>query len=119
MTHLNFSVPSSIKKPNQDKLKEILPLTEKLKMKLLERYKSEYTQFLANKEAERVREAEQAKEALKNKVSRENVHKSVKDFTSSHFSIRNQLMLHRRHIMILLVGHRQRLTLYRALRQIC
>lgn len=62
-------VPSSIKKPNQDKLKEILPLTEKLKMKLLERYKSEYTQFLANKEAERVREAEQAKEALKNKVS--------------------------------------------------
>lgn len=62
-------VPSSIKKPNQEKLKEILPLTEKLKMKLLERYKSEYTQFLANKEAERVREAEQAKEALKNKVS--------------------------------------------------
>lgn len=58
-----------MKKINQEKLKEILPLTEKLKMKLLERYKSEYTQFLANKEAERVREAEKAKEALKNKVS--------------------------------------------------
>ncbi|XP_037030311.1 STAM-binding protein [Bradysia coprophila] len=61
------TVPSSIKKPNQEKLKEILPLTEKLKLKLLERYKHEYTQFLANKEAERVREAEQAKEALKNR----------------------------------------------------
>ncbi|KAJ6649929.1 STAM-binding protein-like A [Pseudolycoriella hygida] len=62
------TVPSSIKKPNQDKLKEILPLTENLKLKLLERYKEEYKHFIARKkEAERVREAEQAEESLKNK----------------------------------------------------
>lgn len=85
-------MPSSIKKPNQDKLKEILPLTEKLKLKLLERYKTEYTQFLANKEAERVREAEHAKEALKNKVSRLSDHFQWQSIDKI-FWIRNQRIL--------------------------
>lgn len=58
------TTPAELKKSNQDKLKEVLPLTEKLKSKLLERYRTEYTQFLANKEAERVRrEATEAREA--------------------------------------------------------
>lgn len=70
------TVPGNLKKPNLDKLKEIMPLTEKLKAKLLERYEAEYTQFLINKEAERAKEIERAKEAeraanesLKNKVN--------------------------------------------------
>lgn len=64
-------------------------------MKLLERYTSEYTQFLANKEAERNREAEQAKEALKNKVGS---FCTFGDFVKNQlirFCIRNHLKLHR------------------------
>lgn len=65
------TVPTITKKLNQDKLKEVLPIAEKLKSKLLEKYKSEYTQFLAAKEAERVqREANQrAKEKNRLKAS--------------------------------------------------
>lgn len=60
LTHPEYkTVPANIKKSNQEKLKEVLPLTEKLKTKILERYKTEYTQFLANKETERARESEQ------------------------------------------------------------
>lgn len=56
--HPDFkTIPVSVKQPNQAKLKEILPITEKLKLKLLDQYKKEYSQFLANKEAEKINEA--------------------------------------------------------------
>lgn len=71
LTHPEYkAVPAQLKRSNQEKLKEVLPLTEKLKSKLLDRYQSEYTQFLAAKEAERVRrEAEQrARDVQRNKM---------------------------------------------------
>lgn len=63
------TVPSSTKQPIQAKLKEVMPITEKLKCKLLDKYKKEYEQFLANKEAEKAREFEKAREVLKDKVN--------------------------------------------------
>lgn len=43
-------------------LREVMPITENLKIKILDRYQKEYNLFLAQKEAERVREqAEQKK----------------------------------------------------------
>lgn len=71
LTHPEYkAVPAQLKRSNQEKLKDVLPLTEKLKSKLLERYQTEYTQFLAAKEAERVRrEADQrARELQRNKM---------------------------------------------------
>lgn len=59
------TTPASLKQPNIAKLKEIMPVTEKLKLKLLDRYQKEYTQYLANKETERQRELERAKDAEK------------------------------------------------------
>lgn len=55
------TLPAQVKQPNQAKLKEVMPITEKLKVKLVERYQKEYVQFLANKESERIREIERAK----------------------------------------------------------
>ena len=54
-------VPAEIKKANKEKLAEILPITEKLKKKLLERYTKEYEQYLVDKENERKRAIEEAK----------------------------------------------------------
>lgn len=54
-------VPAEVKRSNRTKLAEILPLTESLKKKLLERYTKEYDQYLKDKEAERKRAAEEAK----------------------------------------------------------
>ncbi|XP_059620882.1 STAM-binding protein-like [Phlebotomus argentipes] len=62
------SVPAATKQQNQAKLKEVLPVTEKLKVTLLARYEKEYTQFLANKEAERAKEAAAARERAKNSL---------------------------------------------------
>jgi STAM-binding protein len=60
------TVPAELKKPNQAKLKEILPITEHLKVKLITRYEKEYTQYLADRKAEKEKEAQRAKElALK------------------------------------------------------
>jgi STAM-binding protein len=53
-THPEFKeVPVDVKKANKEKMTEILTLTEKLKSKLLERYKKEYEQFLIDQEIER------------------------------------------------------------------
>ncbi|XP_055687553.1 STAM-binding protein-like A [Lutzomyia longipalpis] len=62
------SVPTATKQQNQAKLKEVLPVTEKLKKTLLGRYEKEYAQFLANKEAERAREEAAARERAKNSI---------------------------------------------------
>uniref|UniRef100_A0A1B0DIQ1 Uncharacterized protein n=2 Tax=Phlebotomus papatasi TaxID=29031 RepID=A0A1B0DIQ1_PHLPP len=62
------TVAAATKQQNQAKLKEVLPITEKLKTTLLGRYEKEYTQFLANKEAERAKEAAAARERAKNSI---------------------------------------------------
>ncbi|GAB0097660.1 STAM-binding protein [Sergentomyia squamirostris] len=68
-THPEFkTVPAVTKQQNQAKLKEVMPVTEKLKEKLLARYEKEYTQFLANKEVERAREEAAAREKAKNSI---------------------------------------------------
>lgn len=72
--------PADLKKSNQAKLKEVLPLAEKLKGKLLERYRTEYTQFLANKEAERVRREAHEKQ----RAAREAAHKSAQSTIDPH-----------------------------------
>ncbi|XP_055634942.1 STAM-binding protein [Toxorhynchites rutilus septentrionalis] len=46
-------VPADLKQQNQKKLKEVLPVAEKLKLKLLEKYSREYQQFLEQKRRER------------------------------------------------------------------
>ncbi|XP_063704255.1 STAM-binding protein-like A isoform X2 [Culicoides brevitarsis] len=49
-SHPEYKTTSpTLKQPNQAKLKEILPITEKLKDRLKDRYQKEYTQFLARK----------------------------------------------------------------------
>ncbi|CAO1423725.1 unnamed protein product [Diamesa tonsa] len=69
----NKNVPAEQRKANNAKLKEILPITETLKVKLLERYKKEYAQILIEQEQERRKAVEDAKrkeqEDLKNKIS--------------------------------------------------
>ena len=58
------SVPADIKQPNTAALKQIMPICEKLKVLLLERYKKEYDQYIADrKKAEKELEARKAKEA--------------------------------------------------------
>lgn len=44
-------------------LREVMPITENLKSKILDRYKKEYTLFLAKKEAERARERANEKDS--------------------------------------------------------
>lgn len=65
-------VPVEQKRANRTKLNEILPITETLKKKLLERYTKEYEQYQKDKETERKRAAEEAKrrkqEEAKNKM---------------------------------------------------
>jgi STAM-binding protein len=54
-------VPAETKKANKVKLNEIMPITETIKKKLLERYKKEYEQYLNDQEVERKRALEEAK----------------------------------------------------------
>lgn len=54
------TVPADLKQQNQKKLKEVLPVAEKLKTKLLEKYSREYQQFLEQKRKER--EAEEKRQ---------------------------------------------------------
>lgn len=65
-------VPVEQKRANRAKLNEIMPITETLKKKLLERYTREYEQYLKDKESERKRAVEDAKrrkqEEAKSKV---------------------------------------------------
>lgn len=64
-------VSASLKQPNQAKLKEILPVTEKIKERLKDRYQKEYAQFLARKveeEKEAKRREKEAKLKDKNNV---------------------------------------------------
>ncbi|XP_070505953.1 STAM-binding protein-like A [Chironomus tepperi] len=54
-------VPAETKRANKEKMAEIMALTEKLKTKLLDRYKKEYEQFLKDQEIERRKAIEEAK----------------------------------------------------------
>lgn len=58
------TLPNSVKQPINSKLKEVMPVCEKLKEDLLTRYKKEYKQFLIEKEKERMRLVEEAKEKV-------------------------------------------------------
>lgn len=51
-------IKSEMKFINKRIKDEVMPTSEKLRMKIMERYQREYEQFLANKEAERIREME-------------------------------------------------------------
>lgn len=66
MKHPQFKeVPADTKKANKAKLAEILPITENLKKKLLDRYKKEYEQYLVDQETERKRALEEAKRRVR------------------------------------------------------
>ncbi|SPP80096.1 STAM-binding protein-like A [Drosophila guanche] len=56
------NVKAEVRDINKRIKDEIMPTTEKLRAKLLAHYQSEYEQFLANKEAERVKELERERE---------------------------------------------------------
>ncbi|XP_064549478.1 STAM-binding protein-like A [Drosophila montana] len=56
------SVKTEVKAINKTIKDEIMPTTEKLRTKLLGQYQREYEQFLANKEAERMREQERERQ---------------------------------------------------------
>ncbi|XP_065089611.1 STAM-binding protein [Ochlerotatus camptorhynchus] len=56
------TVPADLKQQNQKKLKEVLPMAEKLKVKLLERFTREYQQFLEAKRLEKEREEKRMRE---------------------------------------------------------
>lgn len=58
------TLPATIKQPINSQLKEVMPVCEKLKQNLLARYKKEYEQFLIEKEKERKRLVEEAKEKV-------------------------------------------------------
>ncbi|XP_058823072.1 STAM-binding protein [Topomyia yanbarensis] len=60
------SVPADLKQQNQEKLKEVMPVAEKLKVKLMEKYTREYKQFLEEKGHE---EKKRREEKPKPKVS--------------------------------------------------
>lgn len=51
-------IKSEMKVINKRVKEEVMPTSERLRAKIMERYQREYEQFLANKEAERVREME-------------------------------------------------------------
>lgn len=54
-------VPANTKKENKQKMTEIMSFTEKLKVKLLDRYAKEYEQFLIDQEEQRKKAIEEAK----------------------------------------------------------
>lgn len=59
------NIKADVKSINKRIKEEIMPTTEKLRAKLLERYQKEYEQFLANKEAEKAKELEKERQRLK------------------------------------------------------
>jgi STAM-binding protein len=62
-------VPAELKQPIQAKLKEVLPVSEKLKALLTARYDKEFAQYLADQKAQKEKEAERAREqALREKT---------------------------------------------------
>jgi STAM-binding protein len=64
-------VPAELKQPIQAKLKEVLPVSEKLKAHLMARYDKEYAQYLADQKAEKEKEAQRARErALREKAEK-------------------------------------------------
>ncbi|XP_005183825.1 STAM-binding protein [Musca domestica] len=72
-THPDFpSIKSEMKTINKLIKEEVMPTSEKLRLKLLDRYQREYEQFLANKEAERVRELEREKERRQREAASNN-----------------------------------------------
>ncbi|XP_013109470.1 STAM-binding protein [Stomoxys calcitrans] len=61
-THPDYaSIKTEMKAINKRIKDEVMPTSEKLRVKLLDRYQREYELFLANKEAERARELEREK----------------------------------------------------------
>ncbi|XP_055381271.1 STAM-binding protein [Condylostylus longicornis] len=65
------TLSSTVKQPIKTKLKEVMPVTEELKVKLLNRYEKEYTQYLADKKDEaKQKEREEAakRDNMKNNV---------------------------------------------------
>ncbi|XP_067632905.1 STAM-binding protein-like isoform X2 [Eurosta solidaginis] len=69
-THPEYSkIKSEVKILNKRIKDEIMPTTEKLRAKLLDRYQKEYEQFLANKEAEKARELERERQKRRAAVS--------------------------------------------------
>lgn len=73
-THPDYgSIKVEMKNINRRIKEEVMPTSEKLRLKLMDRYQREYEQFLANKEAERVRELERERrqrEAAGNNTSK-------------------------------------------------
>lgn len=64
------SVKAQVKSINKTIKDEIMPTTEKLRNKLLTQYQREYEQFLASKEALRVREMERERQKQREEASR-------------------------------------------------
>lgn len=62
-------VPADVRKANKAKLSEILPITETLKKKLLQRYQKEYEEYLVDQEIERKRALEEAKRKVRLNLS--------------------------------------------------
>ncbi|XP_053697428.1 STAM-binding protein [Sabethes cyaneus] len=58
------TVPADLKQQNQQKIKEVLPVAERLKVKLLEKYTKEYKQFLEDKRQEKERDEKRRREEL-------------------------------------------------------
>lgn len=54
-------VPAALKKENKLKMTEIMTFTERLKVKLLDRYAKEYEQFLVDQEEQRKKAIEEEK----------------------------------------------------------
>lgn len=68
---------ANLKKPVNQKIKEVMPLLEKLKTKLVEIFELEYRQFLINREAERAKEAERAEAEQRNRNASITIQKST------------------------------------------
>lgn len=64
------SVKVQVKAINKSIKEEIMPTTEKLRNKLLTQYQREYEQFLAHKEALRVREMERERQKQREEANR-------------------------------------------------
>ncbi|XP_058443143.1 STAM-binding protein [Malaya genurostris] len=63
------TVPVDLKQQNQQKLKEVLPVAEKLKAKLSEKYSKEYNQFLEEKKREEKKRRDMKEKLKKTSVA--------------------------------------------------
>lgn len=70
------SIKPEMKAINKRIKEDVMPTSEKLRVKLMDRYRREYEQFLANKEAERVREMERERERRQREAAAHNASKS-------------------------------------------